>query len=342
MGGNVTKTDDAFAFVYHALTVPPVGDCTGFGCRFTAEDSTISNGAYWLKGPNNSPTDASIMRVDLESGTITSFNANVNEHYTDYMNDYHGLVFSNSHIWTTISNLSYKPRIVGINSIGQQDIKEEFGSVGDTILNPQALPDGRIAFLDLTESHEDIKSTGSVGIFDPATKAVTLIPISNNGNFLFDLSVGPDGSIWTEEGYENPSLVRINPDTHVVKNYSIGQKDSNLALSLAASSDGKVWYLDYRSNQICILDTSNGNIDRYKPPMPIQGTLHSAGGNVFYVSESSGKDVISLLDVENGSLYAAQVPTLLNTYGQLDGFAVGQDGLLAYESGGDVYLLPPN
>lgn len=339
-GGNVTRDDDAFAVIYRVSTLPS-GGTTCTTCRFPAQDSVISGGSLWLMGSTNSQDRGTLIRTDLASGQVTPFSTLVNDKYLDYSGQYFGLAQSGQTLWSGFNVSFYKPRLVGLNTQTGDLWKVEVGDVNSTIVNMAALPDGRVAFLYHTQSNDTTSSVWSIGLFDPATAVVTLTPLADGGAFLFDLKVGPDGQLWTSQGYASPSLVRFNPTTLAVKRFPIGVERDNLALAIAPVANGKVWYMDSRANELVILNPVDGSVRRFKGINPL-GTLHAYGNGVFFADGGNVEKSLKFLTEDTAGLSYFEFPTLRGVSGDLDAFAVGEDGSLGYESSGEAYTLPAN
>lgn len=340
--GAVTQTDEAYAVVYRVSTLPSGSEgCEFPNCRFPAGAGTIGGGALWMMGSTNSSARGALLRTDLRSGQVTAYSNKVNDDYNDYAAMYYGLAVTGDVVWTGVSSSDVKARLVGVRAATGELIKAEVGETGATILDPVALPDGRVGFLHQTQTTAAGPGVWSIGVFDPATLQSTVTAIATGGSFLTELKVALDGQLWTQQGYASPSLVRFDPATRAVKRFSIGTESSNLALALAPTRDGRVWFLDSRANQVSILNPADGTIRRFNGFNGL-GRLYPVGNEVLAVKDASGTRELLLLSEEGANVTALQIPTLRGPNSDLDGFAVSPDGDLGYESSGEAYVLPAN
>lgn len=340
--GAVTQTDEAYAAVYRVSTLPSGSEGCDFpNCRFPAGEGAVGAGGLWLMGATNSSAKGTLVRTDLLNGQVTTYSNKVNDYYNDYSSSYYGLVVAGGVAWTGVTSSGVKARMIGVRAATGELIKAEVGEAGAVILELVALPDGRVGFLHQTQATAAGRGVWSIGVFDPATLQATLTPIADGGAFLTSLSVAPDGQLWTQQGYAAPSLVRFDPVTRAVKRFSVGTESNNLPLALTITRDGRVWYIDSRASQIGILNPADGAIRRFNG-FTGMGRLHALGNDVLAAKDEAGMRDLLLLSDEGNTVSAFTFPTLRSTFKDLDGFAVGADGSLGYESGGEAYVLPAN
>lgn len=334
--GTTVQTDEAFAFVYRVTTLPS-GDtyCAFPSCRFPGGKTVIAQGRAWVMGTPNSSANSTLVSVDVTSEEARAYPLPFGAYDKAY-----GMAVTGGRVWLALSSIT--PEAAALLSLDPATGETVRYSVGpaayNNILGLGVLPDGRLAFLHSTIDTRAGTYVDAVGVFDPRTGESRLTALPQRA---FGLAVAPDGGIWTTQGYAAPALVRVDPNTGALHTYSIGQADQNLALSLAVTQNGQIWFRDSRANTFGVLNPATGQIARYAGAMR-QGELIAQGNTVFFAQTDAGEADVVLLDVEDGRLTQVSLPTLTGVNGDVDAFTVGEDGTLAYESSGELYVLPAN
>lgn len=336
-GSGTSHSDDAYAFVYGVRNLPSdIATCRYPACNFSAGAAVVANGSYWAGSKPNQGNDSTLIRVPLNGAEPTSYNLGLGQYDSVY-----GIAVTASKTWVGVSSqLSIPAVLLGLDpatgTTERTEVKIPAGQQG-IVLNMVTLPDQRVAFL-----HEAYPQGAgpsfSLGVFDPVSRQVSLTPVDG---FLFSLSVGPDGQVWTTTGYKDPALLRFDPKTLGITRFSIGTENTNLALGVAATADGNVWFHDSRTSTIGILNPVTGMIRRFGVSGEA-GLLYASDVNVYFVQdhEALGKTRVGFLSLENNRLANIAFPTARGQYEDLSGFAVGADDSLGYLSSGQAYILP--
>lgn len=332
-GGGVTQKDDAYAFVYRVVTLPSGNEnCSFPDCRFPAGAGVIADGTYWTVGAANTSAADSVVSVNMTTGTTNSYKLGLG-------GSTYGAAYAQRSFWAGVNRSGRPAVLAGIDPTSGSVRSVEVGPVNGVIIDVQSLPDGRLVFLHQLQASSG--STWSIGLFDPATGAVTLTPAAPQGQSLFGLSVGPGGTVWTTRGYADPALVRFNPATQELKAFSIGTENNNLALTVAATSDDKVWFQDTRTAQLRILNPMTGVIQNYRSA-PALNQLYPAGDGVFALNNQMGSVALNLLAPSSTGVDAFNLPLRLGKFNNIGGFTADRNGSLGYVSSGEAYLLPAN
>ncbi|GGO31822.1 hypothetical protein [Deinococcus humi] len=336
-GGTISQREDAFAFVYRVSTLPSGAlDCPYPTCRFPAGPSAFVDGVYWVAGSNGSNANSTLVGVSARDGKTQTHDLGLERGNADYY-DY-GLAVASGKIWLGISHFSTVAYLLGFDPVSGTRTQIEVGERNGRIINVVSLPDGRIAFL-FRPDYQPEAQAWSIGVYDPASNVLKLTPITAPGNTLFALKVAPDGALWTTENYTSPALVRFDPTTFTTRKFSIGKERANLALNIAPTDDGKIWYLDSWANTLNILNPMDGSVKSFNKYYN-SGQLYSFGDSVFLINNDPSIKGVELLVSDGEELVSLPFPSALGVNNDLDGFIVSPEGDLAYESSGEIYILP--
>ena len=156
-----------------------------------------------------------------------------------------------------------------------------------------------------------VSATAPSGLLDPATGAVTEIPLGD-GSRPHGVIVGPDGAPWITDGGLD-AIVRVDPVSHAVDVFPLPEdrRGANLNTAtfdgagtlwftgqtgvygrldpatgavevfdapggrgpygIATTPSGEVWYASLAGSHIARIDTTTGQATRFDPPTPDQG-----------------------------------------------------------------------
>jgi virginiamycin B lyase len=159
--------------------------------------------------------------------------------------------------------------------------------------------------------------------------SITEYPIPTANTYPSAIALGPDGSIWFTEPHQN-QVARINPTTHLIKEFPEPAGTGQVVDSLVAASDGYLYGISSSRNLVRI-DPTTGGMTEFSLPSPTghPGNLAVGPDDNLWFTESSDIGKFNL--TTHTTTEYTVTGGLANPYG----IAKGPDGALWFtESSG--------
>jgi virginiamycin B lyase len=128
---------------------------------------------------------------------------------------------------------------------------------------------------------------GALGLLDPATGAITTIPLGA-GSSPHGVIVGPDGAAWVTDTGLN-AIVRVDAATHDVSSWPLAGPNANLNTAVF-DDDGVLWYTG-----------QNGVVGRLDPAVTLPGT------SIEPVAAPRGQGPYGIAATPTGEVYFASL-----------------------------------
>jgi hypothetical protein len=176
------------------------------------------------------------------------------------------------------------------------------------------------------------------------------LPAGWSGEYITNLTVGPDGQLWLVHNYyyssssTEPNLVKFDPSNNTfgtpfsAPTTGAAGATTNIVSMITTGPDQKIWITYSNANKIAKLNPSDGSlITEYT--LPITGGVSSAGemiagpNNTVWFTETNSAKV--------GKVTTAGVVTLFSTNSYAYGITNGADGNIWVGGGTDVMRFTP-
>jgi virginiamycin B lyase len=151
------------------------------------------------------------------------------------------------------------------------------------------------------------QGAGYLGHLDPASGAVTEVPLGN-GSRPHGVVVGPDGAAWITDGGLN-AIVRVDPQSRELQRYPLPDDHPDANLNTATfDGSGTLWFTG-QNGVYGRLDPRTGDMTVYDAPRGRgpYGITTTPAGDVYYASLAGSH--IARIDSASGSSTVLEPPT---------------------------------
>lgn len=110
-------------------------------------------------------------------------------------------------------------------------------------------------------------SVGSIGVLDPATRAVKNIPLPSRLATPGGIAFGPDGDLYFAEYLLANAIGRLDPHTGAIAEYPLPTPLSEPS-SLVLGPDNGIWFVENGTQRLARFDTVTHQFTEYPLPSP--------------------------------------------------------------------------
>ena len=155
-----------------------------------------------------------------------------------------------------------------------------------------------------------VQGGNMVGKIDPASGKVTLKEVPTEGALPYGIQVTSKGlPVFCELG--SNKMAAINPETLAIKEYVLPEPARPRRLAIAA--DDTVYFTDFKSGHLGVLDLSSGAVKLYPSPGGVEshpyGIAITPDGMVWYSESGVTPNTIIRFDPQTQSFARADIPS---------------------------------
>ncbi|HZZ79365.1 MAG TPA: putative Ig domain-containing protein [Gemmataceae bacterium] len=173
-------------------------------------------------------------------------------------------------------------------------------------------PDGNVWFTE---------KTGSIGMINPSTHAVSEFPITTPSGTPSGITAGPDGNLWFTEPGAN-QIGMINPTTHTVTEFAVPTSGSS-PTGIVAGPDGNLWFTENTGGRVGSINPTTHAFSEFQLPNggAALGIAAGADGSIWFTENAGNK--IGLINPITHAISEIAIPT---SGAQANGITAGADG----------------
>lgn len=192
-------------------------------------------------------------------------------------------------------------------------------------VNSATVADGRVWFTQYTNA--------ALKALTPGSGQVQAYPVAEKAESLVR---GSDGNLYYASVYARPAIVQVDPGSGQTRSFNVGEANSTIPMSLTASPDGCLWFIQSPQGGVWQLNPTTGTQTPLALPLNVSpNALAVSPGGQLWISDATNARLYTTYRTSSGQ----QALIGISTPGTgAEALSIHPSGKAWFEAGGVLYV----